>query len=172
MANIKQALGGTAVVTCTLASIASYASREATLVNNTVNLYLDSELMVKIQMSAIPNGDIWVLLSTSVDNTNIAYPATGTDAAIVIPQIDKIGGESPGQFHAGTDLYVLGRVPCPTSLTATGTVVCNFGSIAAILGGNLTPYWAPVFVNAMTSTFGTTTANHVIWYDGVYATSV
>lgn len=174
MANIKAALGGTTAITCVLTSVGSYASREATVVNNTVNLYTDAQVMVKIQMSAIPNGDIWATFDSSLDNTNFAYPATGADAAITIPQMDKFAGEVQGQQHAGTDLLLIGKVTCPSSLTATGTVVANLGSMAQVYsGGNqLPPWWAPVFSNCTGSALGATAAGHVIWYDGNFFTSV
>lgn len=172
MANIKQALGGTTAITCSLVNLASYTSRESTVVNNTSNLWLDAALMVKIQFAAAPAGDIWVTLDSSLDNSTFAYPATGADAAITVPQIDKFGGEVQGQQHAGTDLIVLGTVRCASSITTTGTVSAFFGSIAAAFGGNLMPYWGPVFTNATGSAFGATTTGIVIWYDGIYATSV
>jgi hypothetical protein len=128
--------------------------------------------MCKIQMSALVTGDIWVTLSSSLDNTNMSNPATGTDSTLVVPQLDKIGGEVMGQQHAGTDLIVLGKITCPPTLATTGTVIANFGSVAQAFGGNLTPYWAPVFSNCGTTTLGTTAGNHVIWYDAVFATSV
>jgi len=127
--------------------------------------------MFQIQFQATPQGDIWVTLDTAL-LTNYAYPATGADAAITIPQIDKFGGEVMGQQHAGTDLILLGKITCPASITTTGSVVANFGSVAAALGGNLTPKWGPVVTNATGVTFGSTTANINVWYDGIYATSV
>lgn len=171
MANIKQALGGTAAITISLVNIASYASRESTAVDNTSNLYLDAALMIQIQFATAPTGSIWTTLNTSL-STNYAFPATGTDAAITIPDIGAFGGEVMGQQHSQTDLIVLGKVNCPNAITATGTVTANFGSVAAALGGNLTPKWAPVITNGTGSAFGATTANINIWYDGIYATSV
>lgn len=173
MANIKAALGGTTVITCVLTSVGSYASRESTVVDNTTNLYTDAQVLCQIQMSAIPNGDIWVTLDSGVTGT-FAYPATGADAAITIPQMDKFAGEVQGQQHAGTDLLVVGKITCPSSLTATGTVIANLGSMAQVYsGGNqLPPKWGPVFSNCTGSALGATVGNHIIWYDGNFFTSV
>ena len=174
MANIKAALGGTTTITCVLTSVANYASRESTVVNNTSNLYTDAQVMVKIQMSAIPVSDIWVTLDTSLDNTNFAVPATGADAAITVPGMDKFAGEVQGQQHWNTDLLMVGKVSCPSSLTATGTTIANLGSMAQVYsGGNsLPPFWGPVFSNCSGAALGSTVGNHVIWYDGTYFTSV
>jgi len=172
MAAIKEALSGTTVVTCTIAAaITNYAARESTQVNNTSNLYLDANLIVKIQNGGTAaTGDSWILLSGG-DGTNFTTPATGTDAAIVVPQIDKLGGEQTGQVHAGTNLIVLGKMNM-TGLAITTSATAMFGSIAQAFGGNLLPLWGPVVVNASGNAYGTTTANSLIWYDGVSATSV
>jgi len=173
LATIKESLAGTATLTCTLAlAVANYTSRESTVAVNTVNLYLDANLMVKIQMGGTAaTGDSWILLSSSVDGSLFSTPATGADAAITIPQIDKLGGEQTGQFHAGTNLVVLGKMNMNGTAT-TATATCNFGSIAQAFGGNLMPQWGAVVVNATGTAFGTTTANNLIFYDGVFATSV
>lgn len=174
MAAIKEALSGTTVVTCTIAAaITNYAARESTQVVNTggSQLYLDANLIVKIQNGGTAaTGDSWILLSGG-DGTNFTTPATGTDAAIVVPQIDKLGGEQTGQIHAGTNLIVLGKMNM-TGLAITTSATAMYGSIAQAFGGNLLPQWGPVVVNATGNAYATTTANSLIWYDGVSATSV
>lgn len=171
MANIKQALGGTAAITISLVNLAAYASRESTVVDNTSNLYLDAAVMFSIQFAAAPSGSIWTTLNTAL-LTTYAFPATGTDAAITIPDIGAFGGEVMGQQHSNTDLIVFGKINCPQAVTTTGTVTANFGSVAAALGGNLTPKWGPVVTNGTGQAFGATTANINVWYDGIFATSV
>lgn len=174
MANIKAALGGTTAITCTLTSVAVAGSREATVVNNTANLYTDAQMMVKIQVTAIPNGGIWVTLDSSLDNTNFTSPATGADANITIPNVDVFSSEIQGQEHSGTNLRVVGKVTPGTAITATGTIISNIGSVAQIYGGGnqLPPFWAPVFTNLLNAALGATAASHVIWYDGDSFTSI
>jgi len=178
MAAIKAALGGTTVITCTLTSVANYAAREAAFVDNHTNLYLDALLMAKIQVSAVPIGDLYALLDTSIDGTNFDFPGLGTDNGTLFPsgvppQVDKLGGEQPGQQHAGTNLKFFSRINAAGgALTATGVLVCTFGSIAAALGGNLTYAWGPVFINCTGAALGATAGSHVIWYDGISATSI
>lgn len=173
MASIKESLGGTAVLTSVIAAaVTNYAATETTVAVNTSNLYLDANLIVRIQMGGTAaTGDSWILLSSSLDGTNFSTPATGSAAAITIPQIDKLGGEQTGQFHAGTNLVVLGKMNMNGTAT-TATATANFGSIAQAFGGNLMPQWGAVVVNATGTAYGTTTANNIVWYDGVFATSV
>lgn len=172
MANIKQALGGTTAITITLTSVANYGARESTVVSNTTNLYLDSTLSAKIQMSAVPNGDIYCLLDVSQDNTTFAFPATGADAAITLVQYDKLSSEQQGQQHAGSNLIMMSPIRCGAGITTTGSVIWTSGSVAAALGGNLTPQWGPVILNCTGAALGATAGNHVVQYDGIYATSV
>lgn len=174
MANIKAALGGTTAITCTLTSLAVGASREATVVNNTANLFTDAQMMLQTQVTAVPNGGIWVTLDSSLDNTKFTTPATGADAAITVPNIDTFASEVQGQQHAGCNLMVVGKIQAPTSLTATGTMVANIGSIAQIYGGGnqLAPFWGPVFTNLFNAALGSTAASHVVWYDGDSFTSI
>ena len=174
MANIKQALGGTTAITITLTSLANAAAREGTLVVNTTNLWLDAALMVYIQTGAsAPNSDSFILLSSSIDGTaaHTTNPATGTDAAITIGNQAMLGGEQMGQPHMGTNLIFFSKFNMST-IAATTQVVQNFGSVAAAFGGNLFMSWAPVFVNTSGQSLGATAANMILWYDGIYATSV
>src|SRR6185437_3489147 len=169
MATIKESFAATAVLTSTIdINMTNYTSRETTAASNATNLYLDANLLVRIQMGGTSaTGDSWVLLSSSVDGTNFSNPATGTNAAVTVPQIDKLGGEQTGQSHAGTNLTVLGKINM-AGLTTTQTATANFGSIAQAFGGNLHVSWGAVIVNATGTAYGTTTANNVVWYDGVF----
>lgn len=147
MAVTKITYGSLTTVTLTLTSLGSYASREGTLVDNTTTLAMDYVLSGSVKMgAAVSTGDIHVLASSS-DGTNISSPATGTDAAITIPQIDKLGSLSPGQAVPGTDLIYVGRVNC-TGQAAAAVVKFDLGAVALpVFGGNLPLKWAPVFVN-------------------------
>lgn len=171
MANIKEALGSLTAITITLASLGSFAAREATLVDNTTNLYLDAILSGKIRMGAAASaGDVYVLLNANDTSINLT-PATGSDAAITVTQIDKFGGLQMGQKVPGTELIFLGVIPA-ASFAAAGDVKFLFGSIAAAFGGNLPPKWAPIFVNCTGQALDSTGGNFVIDYTGVFATSV
>jgi hypothetical protein len=152
--------------------VANNAGREGTLVVNTSNLWLDAALMVYVQTGATsPIGDSFILLSTSIDGTKISTPATGADAALTPANLSMLGAEQMGQPHLGTALTFFSKFNMGGTAVTT-QVTQNFGSIAAALGGNLFMQWSIVFVNMSGQSLGTTAGNHIVWYDGVYATSV
>lgn len=174
MANIKEALAGTTSLTITLASLASYASRQSTAVDNTTNLYLDYQVSGKITMGAgVATGDVILLLYGS-DGTYTSYPAGLSDAAITVPGIDRLGGLTMGQTIPGTNLIYYQRINC-LGLAASTAVSFAFTGIAnafALLGGNTPPKWGVVVVNCTGQALDATGGNHVINQTGVYATNV
>jgi len=173
MANIKEALAGVSAVTITLASLGNYASRQSTAVVNTVNLYLDYEVTGKITTgSGVSAGDVYLLLYGS-DGTYTSYPAGLSDAAITVPQIDKLGGLTMGQTCPGTNLIYYQRINT-TGLAAGTAASFAFTGIAnafALLGGNIPPQWGLVVVNCSGQALDSTGGNHVINQNGVYATN-
>jgi hypothetical protein len=171
MASIKAALGGVTAITLTGASMPAYASREGTLVVNTVNLYLDAILSGHIVMGAgVPTGDIFISLSSS-DGTDISTPATGSDAAIAISVIPMqwMNFLQTGQKIPGTELIFLTKINCAGAASGATIKYGNI-SVAQAFGGNLPPQWAPVIHNCTGLVLSATAS--VTNYNGVSATSV
>ena len=82
--SIKQALGTQADLTITLASLANGSGRAATAVDNTSNLYLSSDIRVKIKTAAAATsatGYLSVYLIRSEDGTDYDDAFAGSDAA-------------------------------------------------------------------------------------------
>ena len=147
MATTKIAYGSTTGFTCTLTSLGSYASREGTIVANTSTLADDYIISGTIVMgAAVSKGDLYLLLSSS-DGNNASNPATGSDASIVVPGIDKLGALQPGQTVPGTNLKFMGIIPANT-LAAGAAADFVMGGVAAIFNGNPPNGGiAPVIVN-------------------------
>lgn len=170
MASIKTALGGVTAITLGGASLGSYAAREGTLVVNTTNLYLDAMISGTLTMgAAVSLGDCYLLLSAS-DATNITTPATGSDAAIVVPQLDKLGSDILGQPHPGCDLIFFYRINCTGAAAAAVIKYYVPIGVASAFDGNLPPQWAPVLVNCTGQALSSSAT--VTNYNGVSATSV
>jgi hypothetical protein len=173
MANIKTSYAAAAAITITLASLANNTGRESTVVDNSSNDYLDAELNLDIKMgAAAPIGEVYVLLSSTIDGTKFSAPATGADAALTPAMIAFLDQMMPGQKLPGTGLIFIGKMFC-RGLAAAATVNDNFGgSIAAIYGGNLPVKWGIVVVNCTGQALDATEGNHTKQYVGVFNTSI
>lgn len=162
MATVKvgYAAGTATAITCTLASLASAASRESATVDNTTNLYLDALVQVKVQTNvSAPTGDkaVYVYAWGVVDTTTPTYPdrVTGADAAIT--------PDSP------TQLVLLGTIYCAAAATS---YKMSPKSVASMFGGVLPGKWGLVFTNATGNALDTTGGNFAVTYQGILATSV
>jgi hypothetical protein len=159
-ANVKTALGTEAqTITCTLASLASGSSREATAIDNTTNLWLEALVMVQITLqSGTPASDraVYVYAAATVDNAGPTWPdaVTGADAAITL--------------NSPTNLRLLGAINAPTS---AGVFKGGPWSVSSIFGGVLPSHWSIVINNATGIALTATEGNHKKLYQGVYATS-
>lgn len=150
-------------------SLANNAAREGTLVDNTSNLYMDAILSGFVTVgAAAATGNCYVLLSSS-DATTVSYPATGSNASIVVP-VANLGALTLGQIVPGTALvflYTIGTM----GVAATTAVGFENLSVAQAFGGNLPPKWAPVLVNCQGQSFDATAGHTVINYNGVTYTT-
>ena len=86
MAVIKQQFGtNNQTMTITLASLATTASREATAIDNTTNLFMDVKVSVKVKTNAagvVATGAVNVFAYAAADGgVTWAGGVTGTDAA-------------------------------------------------------------------------------------------
>lgn len=167
MATQKNLYGAVTAFTLTGTSLGSYAAREGTIVDNSVNLYIDMEITGKVTVGAAAAlGDCYLLLSAS-DGTNKTYPATGADAAITIPSIDLLGTLRPGDKVPGTELIFCCAIKTRGVAAATA-VPFSAGFVAQLFGGNI-PIGgiAPVLVNCQGQAFDATAGHTVLNYTGL-----
>ena len=167
MATQKNQYGSLTAFTITLASLASYAAREGTLVTNAVNLFIDMIISGFITVgAALSTGDCYLLLSAS-DGTNTASPATGSDAGITIPSIDLLGTLNPGDKVPGTELIFATKIRT-RGIAATTKVSFEPIAVAALFGGTIPPGGiAPVIVNCQGQAFDATSGHFAINYTGL-----
>jgi hypothetical protein len=159
----KNQYGSPTSITCTLASLASYAGRQTAEVDNTTNDAIDEMLSGKITMGAsAPTSDIHVLLYAE-DTNNITDPAGSSDAARTPPGIDTLGGMKTGDIVRGTNLRYLGKIDC-MARAAAATVDFMFESVAAGFKGQIPPKWGAVFVNCTGQALDSTGGNHAIYH--------
>ena len=159
MANVKTAYGSSGqALTITLTSLADAAARESTSVDNTSNLWLDALVTCKVKTQnsgaiSAPSA-VFVYAYGSVDGGS-EYPdaVTGTDAAITL--------NNPTQLkHIGT-VYV----------AAINTIYKGGPwSVAAAYGGKMPARWGIVVYNDCGTALTATGGDHVVEYQGIYAT--
>jgi hypothetical protein len=160
MASIKTAYGTNGqAMTCTLASLASAASagREATIIDNRTDLFLDVLVTAKIKLQAgtIANDQaVYVFAYGTVDDgTTLPDAVTGSDAAITI--------------NNPTQLILLGAIFTPTqSLTYKSEPF----SIARAFGGVMPAKWGVVVRNYSGIALTATGGDHSLLYQGIYST--
>lgn len=134
MADIKIAYGAATAFTMTLNSLASAAARQSTAVDNSSNKYLDALVEVTI---AFPNSapgslsTLYVYAYASLDGTNYAEGATGTDGAYT--------------FAATTALRSIGAIPAIQN-TTSGVRYGPF-AVAPAFGGILPAKWGIIVNN-------------------------
>ena len=170
MAVTRVTYGGVTAITLTGTSLANFAAREGTLVVNTTNLYMDAILSGYVTVgAAAATGNCYILFSSS-DATTVSYPATGSNASIVLPGLDSISTLTVGQQLPGTGL-VYGYTIGTKGVAATTAVGFENLSVAQCFGGNLPPQWAPVLVNCQGQAFDATAGHTVINYNGITYTT-
>lgn len=162
MANIKTAYGTQAqAITCTLASLASAAARESTVIDNNTNLYTDALVEIGVKLSTgTPAGQKGtnVYVYGTVDAATPVYPdaVTGTDAAITL--------------NAPTNLKLLGTIQTPAAST---TYKGGPWSVAQAFGGTMPQKWGIVIENQSgANAYTAVEGDHTKIYQGVYLTSV
>jgi len=159
----KNQYGTATSLTCTLASLGSYAGRQATEVDNTSADAIDEMLSGKIKMgAAAPTGGIHVLLAAD-DTNNVTDPAGASDAAFTCPDVSNLGGLKIGDVVPGTNCRYLGKIDCAFR-AAAATVDFMFESVAAGFKGQIPPKWAPVFINCTGQALDSTGGNHAVYH--------
>jgi len=160
MADIKEKFGtSNQAITCTLASLANNAARQATEVDNATNLFLDALVFLKVKTGAsgvTASGAVYIYAYATVDGgTTRTENAGATDAAITLT--------------VPTNARLVGIV------NAVAVAVTYLGgpfSVAAAFGGTLPEKWGLIIENRTGGALDATEANHAKIYQGVLSQSV
>lgn len=153
MANIKIAYGAKTTITITLTSLANAAGRQSAVVDNTSNLYLDARLRVQTKGQASGTLTLAVYAYTALGDTTYTDGATGSDAAFTAA--NRLNSRYVGSIQLNTTTAVQGEL-----------------SIAQAFNGVMPDKWGLIFINNSGAALSATAGDHVIEYEGVYATSV
>lgn len=155
MANITQGFGTTGqVITITIASLANGSSRQSTVVDNTVNLYSDALVLLKIRTGGSgtsATGVVSVYAFGTVDNTIYSENAGATDAAITLT--------------ANPNVRLIGILNVAANAT---TYYSPVFSVASAFGGTMPAKWGIIINNGTGGTLDATAGNHSATYQGVY----
>lgn len=153
MADIKAAFATKATVTVTLTSLANGSARESTVIDNSTNKYLDAMLRVKTNGIAGATAAMAVYAYGALNDTTYTDGATGSDAAFTAASIKNA--------------KLIGVV----SMNAATAVTAGPMSVASAFGGVLPNKWGLIFRNDSGAALSATAGDHVVEYEGVYATS-
>jgi hypothetical protein len=143
-------------ITCTLASLASGASRASAAIDNTSNQYLDALVQIGIKTGTI-SGTAYVVVyayGTANGGTNYIEGVAGVDAGTTLT--------SP------TNLKLLGILNTPASNTTYNGIF----PVASAFGGQLPDHWGIVIQNSTGGSLSATESDHLKVYQGVYAQGV
>ncbi len=157
MADIKQKFGsGNQSITCTLASLANNSAREATVIDNSSNLFLDILIQLKIKSGSSgvsSSGYVNIYAYASADGgTTYSDNCTGSDAGVTLV--------SP------PNLRLVGALNIVANATTYKSVPM---SLAAAFGGVLPERVGIVIENKTGAALDSTENNHAKFYQGVYA---
>lgn len=128
-------------ITITLTNLASGTARQSTSIDNTSDQYVDASLYLAILMAAgTPSGDRTIELwgYTGTESTKLMDNVTGTDGAYT--------------FRELPNLHKIDEINTPDAGAVTYKFVVS--SMAAALGGMLTPFWGIIVVNKTGLAFG------------------
>jgi hypothetical protein len=146
MTTSKSLLTSGNAITITLASLASAAYRQSTVIDNTTNLYLDAMVQLSIKTGSTgtsATGTVSVYVYGSANTgTNYTDGASGSDAAMT--------PTSP------TNLKLIGIINAVANAT---TYTGNF-NVGAAFGGYLPGKWGIVIFNNTGHALDTTEGNH------------
>ena len=158
MADVRTAYGTSGqAITITLTSLADAAGREGVVVSNTADKYLDALLTAKIKTqnsgSISAPSAVFVYAYGSVDG-GTEYPdaVTGADAAITL--------------NSPTQLKLLGIVYVAAINT---TYKGGPWSVASLYGGKMPEKWGIVVYNDCGTALSATGSDHVVEWQGIYA---
>jgi len=146
-------------ISITLASLASGSARESASVDNSVNLFLDVLVMLKLKtgsgtIGADPYAYVYAI-GTVDGGTTWTDPATGADAAITLTK--------------NTKAHLLGVV---NLAAVTTTYIGGPWSLAGAFGGVVPKKWSIAVLNNCGVALDATEGNHAKLYQGILAQGV
>jgi hypothetical protein len=143
-------------MTCTLTSLASGSARQATAVDNSTNLYVDILIRVSSKAAAAATGTLDIYAVGALETTSSVYTdgATGTDAVFTAANV--------------LNARLLGNVV----MNGTTAVVGGPYSLSRCFDGNIPVKWSLIVVNNSGAALSATASDHVLAYQGVFATAV
>lgn len=152
MANaVKQALGTETAFTITLASLATSAvgvGRQATLVDNSTNLFFGAKVFVKVTVGTSPTA-----------NTSIYVYFIGSNAT---PSISTDGAGASDAAWTAVNARLLGVISVP----ATTSDTAYYGVFDTAAFGPLPTKWAVGIVHDTAVNLNSTGGNHSVTYQG------
>jgi hypothetical protein len=161
MADVRTAYGSSGqALTITLTSLGDAAGRESTVVSNVTDKFLDVLITGKIKTqnsgSISAPSAVFLYAYASVDG-GAEFPdaVTGSDAAITL--------NSPTQLKLLGIIYV-----AAINTTYKG----GPWSLAALYGGKMPERWGVVVYNDCGTALSATGSDHVVEYQGIYASVV
>lgn len=166
LSNIKTAYGTTANLTITLASLATsstwLAGREATLVDNTSDLYLDFHLAGKVTVGTTPTSgtEIRVYVVSLMDDSTWPDVFDGTDSA-----------ETVTSAGVGSGFLKLAAVMLVDATTSDRAYYFDAGSVRGLFNGVLPKKWTVFVAHNTGVNLNATGGNHQITVFPEYATS-
>jgi len=152
MANIKTEYGAKTTITVTLTSLANAAGRECTVIDNTANKYLDARVRVQTKGAVSGTALLDVYVYSALGDTTYTDGATGTDAAFTAA--NRLNARYLGSIQMNAAVAVKGELP----------------NVAMAFGGVLPDKWGLIFINNSGAALSATGTDHVIEYEGIYAT--
>ena len=142
------------IMTLTIASLANASSRESAVVDNSVGLFMDVKVAVKVKTNAAgtsATGRVDVFAYGSADGTTYSGGATGADAAYT-GNLDQ--------------LIWLGSIPAVANAT---TYAALFNLSRAFGYGGIPAKWGIVIQNNSGAALDATGGNHSAVYQGIAA---
>jgi hypothetical protein len=161
MADVRTGYGTAGqALTITLTSLADASGRESTVVSNVSDKFLDVLITGKIKTqnsgSISAPSSVFVYAYASVDGgTEFPDAVSGSDAAITL--------NSPTQLKLLGTIYV-----AAINTTYKG----GPWSLAALYGGKMPERWGVVVYNDCGTALSSTGGDHVVEYQGIFATVV
>jgi hypothetical protein len=155
MSFIKEVFGSLTTITCTLASLANNAAREAAAIDNSAARFLDAMIYGKLKLQAgSPSNDFQanIYFYASADGSNYTDNASGSDAALTM----RVPTNFFGAFIVAT--------PDAGALTYKFVIP----SVASYFGGVLPYKWGIVVENKTGIALSATPGDHSVAYVGIY----
>lgn len=143
--------GATTAATCTLTTLANGSGRECSYITNTASKAPDYACIITLKTTTGTHGSdlaCYAHFYGSLDATSFDYPLTGTDAAVTV----------------GTNMNLKGPIVINFGTSVTGLIQQKkvIGSVAAIFGGNIPPFFGVMIENKTNLAFSATAADHSI----------